>query len=122
MKAKEEEKEAALKAKADEKSLKAFEKDNKLKEVKLKAPKEAKVKKASKKAEVVAVVEADEEEEADVVKRFEFEGVKYLKSKKTGIIYNIDQDVIGQWNDATQKIDFSEATEEEVEEEYEVDE
>ena len=67
-------------------------------------------------------MEADEEEEADVVKRFEFEGVKYLKSKTTGIIYNIDQDVIGQWNDATQKIDFSEATEEEVEEEYEVDE
>ena len=60
-----------------------------------------------------------EEEEEDVVKRFEFEGVKYLKSKKTGIIYNMEQDVIGKWNDKTGKIDFEEAGSEEEEEEYE---
>ena len=68
----------------------------------------------------VAVKKAKvEEEEEDVVKRFEFEGVKYLKSKKTGIIYNMDQDVIGKWNDKTGKIDFEEAGSEEEEEEYE---
>lgn len=59
--------------------------------------------------------------EPDVVKRFEFEGKKYLKSKKTGIIYNMEQDVIGKWNDTSNKIDFS-STEEEVEEEYEEEE
>jgi chemotaxis protein histidine kinase CheA len=68
----------------------------------------------------VAVKKAKvEEEEEDVVKRFEFEGVKYLKSKKTGIIYNMEQDVIGKWNDKTGKIDFEEAGSEEEEEEYE---
>ena len=59
-----------------------------------------------------------EEEEEDVVKRFEFEGVKYLKSKKTGIIYNMEQDVIGKWNEKTNKIDFEEAGSEEEEDEY----
>jgi len=60
----------------------------------------------------------EEVEEADVVKRFEHEGIKYLKSKKTGIIYNMEQEVIGKWNEELQKIDFNEATEEEEEEEY----
>jgi hypothetical protein len=52
------------------------------------------------------------------VKRFEFEGVKYLKSKNTGIIYNMEEDVIGKWNEATQKIDFNKEEGEEEEEEY----
>ena len=60
-------------------------------------------------------------DEPDVVKRFEFEGKKYLKSKKTGIIYNMDQDVIGKWNETTNKIDFT-STDEEVEEAYEEEE
>ena len=64
------------------------------------------------------VLEEGEVEEADVVKRFEHEGIKYLKSKKTGIIYNMDQDVIGKWNEELKKIDFNEATEEEEEDEY----
>ena len=72
---------------------------------------------AEKKASKAAVKEVEEEQE-DVVKRFEFEGVKYLKSKKTGIIYNMDQDVIGKWNEKTGKIDFEEAGSEEEEEEY----
>ena len=58
-----------------------------------------------------------DEEEADVVKRIDYEGKKYLKSKKTGIIYNMDQDVVGKWNNETKKIDFME--EEECESEYE---
>ena len=60
-------------------------------------------------------------EEADVVKKIEFEGKKYLKSKNTGIIYNMEQDVIGKWNEAKQRIDFDE-TGEESEEEYDEDE
>ena len=59
-------------------------------------------------------------EEADVVKKIDFEGKKYLKSKKTGIIYNMDQDVIGKWNESKQRIDFNE-TGEESEEDYDED-
>jgi len=73
--------------------------------------------KSAKPAKKAAKVEVEEEEE-DVVKRFEFEGVKYLKSKKTGIIYNMEQDVIGKWNEKTGKIDFEEAGSEEEEDEY----
>ena len=40
-----------------------------------------------------------------------------MKSKKTGVIYNMDQDVVGKWNESTQKIDFVE--QEESEDEYE---
>ncbi len=58
-------------------------------------------------------------DDTDVVKKVEFEGKKYLKSKKTGIIYNMDQDVIGKWNEAKQRIDFIE--EEESEDEYDED-
>jgi hypothetical protein len=66
----------------------------------------------------VSKVEEEEEEVPDVVKRFEFEGVKYLKSKNTGIIYNLEQDAIGKWNEKTGKIDFEEAGSEEEEDEY----
>jgi regulator of protease activity HflC (stomatin/prohibitin superfamily) len=86
-----------------------------------KAEKEAKLaakpSKATKKA-------AEEEEEADVVKKIEFEGKKYLKSKKTNIVYdyieytkNNEQVVVGKWNETTNKIDFSN-TDEESEDEY----
>ena len=68
----------------------------------------------------------EKEEEADVVKKIEFEGKKYLKSKKTGIIYdyeeyakNGDQVVVGKWNDKSKKIDFNAVEEEEEEEEHE---
>ena len=58
------------------------------------------------------------EEEPDRVKKIEYEGKKYLKSKNTGIIYNLDQDVIGKWNEKTNKIDFNKVREEEEEEDY----
>jgi chemotaxis protein histidine kinase CheA len=80
-----------------------------------KVPVEKKVANPTKKA---AKVVEEEEEVPDVVKRFEFEGVKYLKSKNTGIIYNLEQDVIGKWNEKTGKIDFEEVGSEEEEEEY----
>jgi outer membrane protein assembly factor BamA len=94
------------------------------KEAKLAAEKEAKKKDTPKKKK--AVVEAVvEEDEPDVVKKIEFEGKKYLKSKKTGIIYdyteyvkNGEQVVVGKWNETKNKIDFTE-TSEESEEEYE---
>ena len=125
---KEAEKQALIQKKEAEKALKEAEKA--LKEAEkankpvAKAPKSKKEtsdsetdKKKSKPAEKKVTKEVEEEEE-DVVKRFEFEGIKYLKSKKTGIIYNMDQDVIGKWNEKTNKIDFEEAGSEEEEDEY----
>ena len=71
---------------------------------------------------VASVAVAKEvEDEADVVKKINFEGKKYLKSKNTGIIYNMDQDVIGKWNEEKQRIDFNEQ-DEESEDEYDEDE
>jgi hypothetical protein len=68
---------------------------------------------------------ADDDKEEEVVKKIEFEGNKYLKSKKTGIVYdyneyvkNGEQVVIGKWNDTNNKIEFSNSGEE-SEEEYE---
>jgi hypothetical protein len=114
-------KEAEKALKEAEKQKKDTEKSNKAVS---KAPKSKKDtsdsesdKKKSKPAEKKVSKEVEEEEE-DVVKRFEFEGIKYLKSKKTGIIYNMDQEVIGKWNEKTNKIDFEEAGSEEEEEEY----
>jgi hypothetical protein len=65
-----------------------------------------------------AELKKKEEEEADVVKKMEYEGKKYLKSKKTGIVYNMEQDVIGKWDEESKKIIFDEEEEEEEEEEY----
>ena len=82
------------------------------------AAKEAKA--AAKDAKPATKAPAEvQEQEPDKVKRFEFEGVKYLKSKNTGIIYNMEQEVVGKWNEQSNKIDFKEAEEEEEEEEYE---
>ena len=121
---KEAEKQALIQKKEAEKALKEAEKQKKDAEKLNKAPKSKKEtsdseteKKKSSQAEKKVSKEVEEEEE-DVVKRFEFEGVKYLKSKKTGIIYNMDQDVIGKWNEKTNKIDFEEAGSEEEEDEY----
>jgi hypothetical protein len=75
----------------------------------------------------VASLKPDDEEEQDVVKKIEVDGKKYLKSKKSGIVYdykeyidNNNQLVIGKWNNTTNKIDFSKS-EEEIEEEYDED-
>ncbi len=80
--------------------------------------------KAAKKQPVAKAAAADEE--PDVVKKIEVNGKKYLKSKKTGIIYdyaeytqNGEQVVVGQWNEVKSTIDFKSA--EESEEEYESD-
>lgn len=129
--AKEAEKQAKLAAKEAEKQAKEQEKlakeaDKKAKAEAKEAEKLAKAaakdaKTAAKEAKLATKEHAKEtaEEEPDKVKRFEFEGVKYLKSKNTGIIYNMEQEVVGKWNEQSNKIDFKEAEEEEEEEEYE---
>jgi len=78
---------------------------------------QAKAEKSVAKAEKVAKKAADEPVE-DVVKRFEFEGEKYLRSKTSGLIYNMDQDVIGKWNEEDKKIEFNVEADEESEDEY----
>ena len=65
--------------------------------------------------EEVAEESEDEDEEVDDVVRIEYKGVKYLKSENTGVIYNMDEDVVGKWNDKTKEIDFEEQEEEEEE-------
>jgi hypothetical protein len=113
--AKEQEKAAKLAAKEQEKAAK------------IAAKSEAKAKPAEKPAKVPA---NDETSAADVVKKIEFEGKKYLKSKKTGIVYDYeeyvksgDQVIVGKWNEATNKLDFESAkSEEESEDEYDGEE
>jgi len=113
------EKEAKLAAeKAEKEAKKAAEKAEK--EAK-KAEKEAK--KEPKTAKKKAVVE-EEQQEQEVVKKIEFEGKKYLKSKNSGIIYDYNEyttnvEQVGVWKckDATNKIDFKEDEDDEEEEE-----
>jgi len=66
-------------------------------------------------------VAEEEEEEEDVVVPMSFEGVNYLKSTTTGIIYNMEQDEVGQWNAKTGKIDFYEESDEEEEADEELE-
>ena len=125
--AKEQENAAKLAAKEQEKAAKEQEKAAKEQEkaAKLAAKSEAKAKPAEKVAKA-----NDETSAADVVKKIEFEGKKYLKSKKTGIVYDYeeyvksgDQVIVGKWNEATNKLDFESArSEEESEDEYDEEE
>ncbi len=127
----EEEARAAKKAAEEaEKQAKkeAAELAKKEKEAKLAAEKAAKEAKKSEKSNKKAKAEAEpveDDEEPDVVKKIEFQGKKYLKSKKTGIVYDYNmyvkesqQVVIGKWCEATNKIVFNNDEEEEEEEEY----
>ena len=95
----------------------ASKKPSKTKKTSSDSESEKKSKPVEKKVSKVKVEE--DEEVADIVKRFEYEGVKYLKSKNTGIVYNLNQDVVGKWNEKTSKIDFEEAGSEEEEDDYE---
>ena len=119
--AKEQEKAAKLAAKEQEKAAKEQEKA-----AKLAAKSEAKSKKP---AEKPAAPANDDTSASDVVKKIEFEGKKYLKSKKTGIVYDYDeyvksgdQVVVGKWNEATNKLDFETAKSDGEESEDEYDE
>jgi hypothetical protein len=109
------------KAEAEQKKAEAEQKKLALAQQKLKKKpaSEKKVKNSKIDDDTPAFVEPPVEE-ADVVKKIMFEGKKYLKSKNTGIIYNMEQDVIGKWNEEKNRIDFDE-TGEESEEEYDED-
>jgi colicin import membrane protein len=126
------EKEAKLAAEKAEKEAKklaaeqAKEAAKKEKEEKLAAEKAAKeaAKKPAAKKPAAKKEEPEEDEEPEVVKKIEFEGKKYLISKKSGIIYDLleckengEQVILGKWNEAKNKIDFNEKGEE-SEEEY----
>ena len=117
------EKEAKLAAEKAEKDAKKAEKEAK------KAAKEPK-KESKKEAKKV-----EEEEEGDKVKKITFENKHYLKSLKTGIVYDYDeyvnndqnQVVVGKWDETTKRVILTKASEEsdeesdgeESEEEYE---
>ena len=90
--------------------------------------------KAAKKQQEEEAKAAKPAEEQDSVKKIEFNGKKYLKSKLTGVIY--DREIyeargdivqIGKWNEEKQIIDFikqesdeeASSESEEEEEEYE---
>ena len=132
--AKEQEKAAKEQAKLEEKAAKEAKKEAERleREAKKKADEEAKALKLKEKEEKAKskkpakAEEPKEESEPDVVKKIEFEGKKYLKSKKTGIVYdyaeyvnNGEQVVVGKWNESKNKIDF-ENDGEESEEEYDM--
>ena len=112
-----EEKAQALAKKAEEKALATAKK----------APKEKVVKeKVVKMVTIVKEMPHLEEDQEDTVERITQEGVKckkshqglqYFKSKISGVIYNMDHDVIGKWDEASKKIILNP-----VEEELESDE
>ena len=122
--AKEQENAAKLAAKEQEKAAKEQEKA-----AKLAAKSEAKSAKPAEKPAAAKGPVNDDTSAADVVKKIEFEGKKYLKSKKTGIVYDYeeyvksgDQVIVGKWNEATNKLDFESAKSEGEESEDEYDE
>ena len=105
--AKEAEKAAAKAAKEAEKAAKEAEKATKeaAKGAKKSSPKETKEETKS---------EATEEEEEEIVKKIKFEGKYYLKSQKSGIIYDYnahvncnEQVVVGVWNESDKTINFN---------------
>ena len=120
--AKEAEKEAEKAAKeAEKESLKAAKAAKKESDEKEKAVKKAALEAAKSKPKSVepkagggAVAPATLK-----VKKFDYKGTKYLKSAN-GVVYNMEQDEVGTWNDETKEIVFKAADEEE-EEEYESD-
>jgi hypothetical protein len=109
-------KEAEKQKKAEEKAAKEAEKQKKAEEKASKALAPPLPKLDKKKSKDLAPPLEKVEEEADVVRKFEHEGKSYYKSKKSGVIYNMDQEVVGKWNEERNDIDFEE--EEEEEEEY----
>ena len=119
---KEAEKALKLEAKAVKDAEKALKADAKaVKDAEKAAKLEAKA--AEKANEVIAAdtpilekeeEEEEEEEEVVTVKKFEHNGVTYLRSSNN-TLYNKDSDPVGIWNELTQSIDLCELDEEEEE-------
>lgn len=123
--------------KAQEKADKEAEKEAKKAEKPAKKPKAKAEKKAPASVSSTPVVsdaeleaeseseqESEPEQEVFKVKKFEHKGVSYLRTRngdnwhENGHVYNMDQDLIGFWNEETQDIKFVEEGEC-AEEEYE---
>lgn len=135
--AEKEEKAAKLAAEKEEKAAKlvaekaekaALAEQKKAEKAQKKAEKEQK--NASKKPTGAKSKPEEAPEEGFAVKKIEFEGKKYLKSKSTGIIYdfkafaeNQESVVVGKWSDSLNKILFDDAeeSEDEYDEESEVE-
>jgi hypothetical protein len=111
-----------------EKQKKAAEKAEKAQAPKKETEKKAKkakkaeepVKTQAKAEEPVADLESESESEDDepvvTVKKFEYQGVTYLKSSD-GILYHAkSQEVVGKWNEKTQTIDVYDGTSDSEEE------
>jgi hypothetical protein len=117
--AKDAEKEALKKDKEAKKA--ELEKEKAEKKAALEAKKSAPEKKATAKKETSKKEATPETPAVLKVKKFEYKGTKYLKSGN-GVVYNMEQDEVGVWNDETKEIEFKEADEEEEEEDYESEE
>jgi F0F1-type ATP synthase membrane subunit b/b' len=112
--------------KAEEKALKEAEKEAKKAEKPVKKTKAKTEKKAPDSVESTPAVsdnESETEQEVFKVKKFEHKGVSYLRTRNgdnwhdNGHIYNMEQDLVGFWNEQNQDINFVEEGEC-VEEEY----
>jgi hypothetical protein len=112
--------------KAEEKALKEAEKEAKKAEKPVKKTKAKTEKKAPASIESTPAVsdnESETEQEVFKVKKFEHKGVSYLRTRNgdnwhdNGHIYNMEQDLVGFWNEQNQDINFVEEGEC-VEEEY----
>ena len=109
--------------KAHEKALKEAEKEAKKAEKPVKKSKAKAEKKAPASVESTPVVsdaelepesESETEQEVFKVKKFEHKGVSYLRTRngdnwhENGHIYNMEQDLVGFWNEQNQVINFVE--------------
>ena len=133
IKAKKEQKEAEKEAKKEQKEA---EKEAKKQQKKAEAKVAAKAKREAKKAEklLTSVVESNtsntdevaiesnvsntdesttEEEEEDECIKISYEGKDYIKSIQTNVVYNMDEEVVGKFNEETKKIVFDEEFKEE---------
>jgi hypothetical protein len=116
-------KEAEKAEKAAKKEAEKAEKAAKVeaeKAAKKEAAEKAEAEKAAVAKEEVAKEEKKEEENTDVLKKLIFSDKKYLKSKKTGIVYDYevytatgDCVVVGKWSEETQEIIFDDEVSEE---------
>jgi hypothetical protein len=109
------EKEAAAQAKKLAADAKNAEKEAKKAAAELKKNEKAAkkdVKKVEAKPDILANA-VDEDEEEVEVEEFEFNGVTYLRSTDTNIVYDSNEDVVGKWNEATKAIDFTAELQEE---------
>ena len=121
----EEEKEAKEAKKAQEKALKEAEKEAKKADKPTKKPKTKAEKKTPASVESTPVVsdnESEPEQEVFKVKKFEHKGVSYLRTRngdnwhENGHIYNMEQDLVGFWDEQSQDIKLVEEGECEEEE------